>query len=152
MPCGALGVWLLWSLLSIHTTAYVTQTLFWTPSHVWLVFRGGAGDGGLRQEGVGVPDLHGGDDAPRQDLAMQGSLFNLPPIDIVCYFSRQIWYETICCTLWYCWMIVRCNLKSYESQGNPVRSYELLRNNHGMLCGPHDVLGYDCLLLDDNTM
>jgi len=40
--------------------------------HWFYSTRGGAGDGGLRQEGVGVPDLHGGDDAPCQDLAMQG--------------------------------------------------------------------------------
>ena len=34
--------------------------------------RRGAGDGGLGQEGAGVPDLYGGHDAPSQDLAMQG--------------------------------------------------------------------------------
>ena len=41
---------------------------------MWLFFRGGASDGGLCQEGVGVPHLHGGHDAPRQDLAMQGTI------------------------------------------------------------------------------
>ena len=74
------------------TTAYVThQSLFEElreSSHV-AFFRGGAGDGGLRQEGVGVPDLHGGDDAPRQDLAVQGSLLDNPlPNVLGCYLTH----------------------------------------------------------------
>ena len=34
--------------------------------------RRGACHGGLGEEGAGVPHLHGGHDAPGQDLAMQG--------------------------------------------------------------------------------
>ena len=52
------------------------------------LFRGGPGDGGLGQEGVGVPDLHGGHDAPRQDLAVQGSLLDNPPPNVLgCYLT-----------------------------------------------------------------
>ena len=37
-------------------------------------FRRSPSDGGLSQERAGMPDLYGGDDAPRQDLAMQGGI------------------------------------------------------------------------------
>ena len=151
MPSSsALGVWLLWSLLSVHTTAYVTQKPFFERHLMWLVFRGGAGDGGLGQEGVGVPHLHGGDDAPRQDLAMQGSLFD-PPLIVIWADKYDMKLYAVCCDIFEWSYDVIWN-HMYESQGNQMTSYGLSRNNHGMLCGLHDVLGYDCLLLDDNTM
>ena len=98
LPCFVFFLHRLKALESSHVTQkHICESSLLTWTHIWrlpilltqiypptvlqnsnqlpLENRGSAVDGGLCEEGAGVSHLHGGDDAPSQDLAVQGGIF-----------------------------------------------------------------------------